>query len=205
MPCCLWLGIKIGRTIKLFHCCWWHRCHWKICRCRPNFCITWSQYGTARISAFPIPFGSALGAMPLAHKAEHLNGGKGWISQIRLCKFRGTFTVERSHKYLQIRGLNLGIKNANELRNTIETLPGGPQWRTKKIPMPGCNLKEDPVLIYKDAWEAFTYIFSNSALEGNMEFAPYHTFQDESKTVRLYDQPMSGDYVWHIQVCCSSL
>ena len=55
-------------------------------------------------------------------------------------------------------------------------------------------------LYFRDALECFKSLFGNPLFSGHMDFVPRREYADEEKTERLYNEIMTGDRAWALQV-----
>ena len=59
---------------------------------------------------------------------------------------------------------------------------------------------EPMTLYFRDALECFKYLFGNPLFSDYMDFIPRREYVDEERTERLYNEIMTGDRVWTLQV-----
>ena len=78
-------------------------------------------------------------------------------------------------------------------------LPAGPQWSYKTVPTL-VPTKDDIVLYFRDPIECLKSLFSNPLYHKHIELVPYRCYTSAAKTNRVYDEWMSGDVSWTIQV-----
>lgn len=95
--------------------------------------------------------------------------------------------------------MNLSFKTAKELRSRIESLPKGPLWKstTWKTPYP---TKKPLTLYYRDPIECLQSLMSNPLLKGSIDFTPFKLWKTAERVVRVYNEWLSGDAAWKIQV-----
>lgn len=56
------------------------------------------------------------------------------------------------------------------------------------------------VLLYRDGFECFKFLFRNPIFQGNFDVAPTQEFPDAEKKTRIYTEIMTGNRAWEIQV-----
>lgn len=56
------------------------------------------------------------------------------------------------------------------------------------------------MLYYRDTLECFKRLFGNPLFSGYMDFIPRRKYTSEEKTERLYNEIMTGDRAWVLQV-----
>ena len=78
-------------------------------------------------------------------------------------------------------------------------LPSGPQWSYKTVPTLAPT-KDDVILYFQDPIECLECVFSNPFYHEHIDLVPYHRYTSADKTNRVYDEWMSGDVAWKIQV-----
>ena len=88
----------------------------------------------------------------------------------------------------------LSFTSARSLRTKVELLPGGPQWMSKTIVMPGGVTKTPLVLYYRDGLEVFKHIFGNPEFRDFMSFIPQRIYSDSNKVTRVYTEMLTGDW-----------
>jgi hypothetical protein len=104
----------------------------------------------------------------------------------------------------KIRQLPLSFRTAKELRGLAEMLPPGPQWKCQ--PWETVYPTKIPVkLYYRDAIECLESLFGNPLFADALQFAPFRLFKTAQKLVRVYNEWMSGNVAWEMQVSSHSL
>ena len=59
----------------------------------------------------------------------------------------------------------------------------------------------DPViLLYRDALECFKFQFADPLFADHMDYIPRREYADKRKAERLYNEIMTGDRAWNLQV-----
>ena len=99
----------------------------------------------------------------------------------------------------------MSFHTAKALRGRIEMLPKVPDWRSKKITLPGYVTREPMYLFFRDALDCAEYLFSNPLFAGHMDFSPTRLYRDAEQTIRIYSEWMTGEAAWNMQVCFSAL
>ena len=56
------------------------------------------------------------------------------------------------------------------------------------------------MLYFRDALECFKYLFGNPLFSDYMDFVPRREYADREKNERLYNEIMTGDRAWMLQV-----
>ena len=56
------------------------------------------------------------------------------------------------------------------------------------------------MLYYREAIECVKYLCENPLFSGHMDFIPRREYAGEEKTERLYNEMMTGDRAWNLQV-----
>ena len=67
--------------------------------------------------------------------------------------------------------------------------------------VPGGTTTEPITFYYRDGLEVFKNILSDPSYRGSMDFIPRRVWQDHRKQSRVYDEIMTADFAWDIQVC----
>ena len=57
------------------------------------------------------------------------------------------------------------------------------------------------ILYYRSAIECLEFKLSDPRYKDHLDFIPRREYTDESKTERLYNEIMTGDLAWSLQVC----
>lgn len=78
-------------------------------------------------------------------------------------------------------------------------LPQGPQWKCKpwKLDHP---TKHPVNLFYRDSIECLRALFGNPLFSDVMHYTPFREFRTAAKLVRVYEEWMSANTAWDIQV-----
>lgn len=97
----------------------------------------------------------------------------------------------------------MSFHTAKALRGRIEMLPKVPDWKSKKITIPGYATREPMHLFFRDALDCVEYLFGNPLFAGHMDFSPTRLYQTAEQMIRVYSEWMTGDIAWNMQVCSS--
>ena len=89
---------------------------------------------------------------------------------------------------------------AKALRGRIEMLPKVPDWKSKKIILPGYITQELMYLFFRDALDCVEYLFGNPLFAEHMDFLPTRLYRDAERTIRIYSEWMTGKTAWNMQV-----
>ena len=94
----------------------------------------------------------------------------------------------------------LSFSSAQEMRARIELLPGPPAWKEVEVHVEGGTTKDPLTLYYRDGLECFKHIFGCPLYDKYMDYCPCREYTTEEKTERLYNEMMTGDRAWTLQV-----
>ena len=92
------------------------------------------------------------------------------------------------------------FRSAQELRSRIEILPQTPVWMSCEVSVPGGSTKDPLRLVYRDGLECFSFLFGNPLFVNHMDYSPRRVWVDDNMESRIYDEPMTGDFAWNLQV-----
>jgi hypothetical protein len=96
--------------------------------------------------------------------------------------------------------LQLSYKNARALHQKINReLPDVAPWSRTVIRISGINGEFE--LFMRDPVECIKELWANPGCLDHLTYAPEHRFADEGKAERAYNELMSGDRSWEMQVC----
>ena len=107
--------------------------------------------------------------------------------------------IHPSFKIWQVCKMALSFSSAKDLRSRIEMLPGGPKWLSKEMETESPTI-DKVYLYYKNPLHCLQYILHNPLFSDHLQFAPYRLYQSIDKQIRLYDEWLSGDVSWTLQV-----
>ena len=105
---------------------------------------------------------------------------------------------------VQVRRRPLSFTSAQEMRARIEILPGPPAWKEMEVHVEGGTTRDPLTLYYRDGLECFKHIFGCPLYDKYMDFVPRREYTNGEKTERLYNEMMTGDRAWTLQVYLSS-
>ena len=94
----------------------------------------------------------------------------------------------------------LSFSSSREMKACAALLPATVPWKQVEIRVRGAVTKEPLTLYYRDALECFKYLFGNPLFSGYMDFKPRREYTSEERTERLYNEMMTGDRAWNLQV-----
>ena len=100
----------------------------------------------------------------------------------------------------QVKGRPLSFSSSREMRGRTGLLPATVPWKQVQVQVRGGVTTEPMTLYFRDALECFKYLFGNPLFSGYMDFIPRREYADEEKTERLYNEIMTGDRAWTLQV-----
>lgn len=97
------------------------------------------------------------------------------------------------------RKLELSYKNSRALYQKIDhELPGVTPWCRSVIQISGIH--EEFELFMRDPVKCIKELWANPAYLDHLTYVPECRFADEGKTKRIYDELMSGNWSWEVQV-----
>lgn len=86
------------------------------------------------------------------------------------------------------------------MRTRNALLPATVPWKQVEVNVPGGSAKEPLVLYFRDALECFKRFLANPLLRDHLDFTPRREYTNEGKTERLFNEIMTGDRAWTLQV-----
>ena len=92
------------------------------------------------------------------------------------------------------------FSSAQELRTRIELLPSPPRWKADEIEVEGRDTKDPLIFYYRDGLDCFKFLLANPLFIDYMDVSPRREYTDEKKSERLYNEIMTGDLAWTLQV-----
>ena len=101
---------------------------------------------------------------------------------------------------VQVKHRPLSFCSAQEMRARIEHLPSPPRWKEVEVGVEGGTTKDPLTLYYRDGLECFEFLFGNPLFLDHMEYIPRHEFTTGESSERLYNEMMTGDRAWDLQV-----
>lgn len=98
-----------------------------------------------------------------------------------------------------MKNASLSFRSAKELRTRAEILPSGPRWLCE--PMEADYPVKKPIrLFYRNAVDCLQTLLSHPHFEPHISFVPRKVWTSAAKICRIYDEWLSGDRAWRIQV-----
>ena len=94
----------------------------------------------------------------------------------------------------------LSFSSSREMRARAALLPATVPWKQVEIKVRGATTKEPLTLYYRDALECFKHLFGNPLFLDHMEYVPRREFTTGESSERLYNEMMTGDRAWDLQV-----
>ena len=101
---------------------------------------------------------------------------------------------------VQVKRRPLSVFSAREMRARIENLPSPPCWKEVEVSVEGGTTKDPLTLYYRDGLECFKFLFGNPLFQDHMEYVPRREFTAGEKPERLFNEIMTGDRAWALQV-----
>ena len=98
--------------------------------------------------------------------------------------------------------MSLSFRSSKELRARAEMLPTGPRWECETM-TPEYPTKQPPHLFYRDLIMCLQALLSHPLFEPHISFVPRRIWTTAAKVCRVYDEWLSGDHAWSIQVSFS--
>lgn len=78
-------------------------------------------------------------------------------------------------------------------------LPSGPRW--KSLPLrPSVPTKHQVTLYYRDPIECLQALLSHPLFEHRISFVPRKVWSTAGRAVRVYEDWLSGNHAWELQV-----
>jgi len=102
----------------------------------------------------------------------------------------------------QMKDILLSFRSAKELRTCVETLTSGLWWLCNVLPIK-YPTKQPVRLFYHDPIECLQALLSHPLFESHISFVPRRVWTSAAKICHIYDEWLSGDCTWNIQVCLS--
>lgn len=103
----------------------------------------------------------------------------------------------------QIKTLPISFRSARRLRERAEMLPSGPLWRSLSV-SPTVPTKRVVNLYYRDPIDCIQALLSHPAFEQHISFVPRKVWSTAARLVRVYDEWLSGEHAWELQVGSST-
>lgn len=100
----------------------------------------------------------------------------------------------------QVKRRPLSFSSAREMRARIEILPSPPRWKEVEVEVGGGTTKKPLTLYYRDGLECFKFLFGNPLFLNHMDYTPRREYVGVEKRERLYNEMMTGNRAWTLQV-----
>ena len=94
----------------------------------------------------------------------------------------------------------LSFSSSRQMRSRTGLLPTTVPWKQIEVKVRGGTTSEPMMLYFRDALECFKCLFGNPLFSDYMDFVPRHEYTDREKNERLYNEIMTGDRAWALQV-----
>ena len=101
----------------------------------------------------------------------------------------------------QVRKQGLSFASSRELRQRIDLLPDTVPWKQAVVRVSGGSTTQPLNFFYRPALDCFKFLFGNPLFANYMDLVPRREYTDGDKTERLYNEIMTGDRAWTLQVC----
>lgn len=101
---------------------------------------------------------------------------------------------------VQIKRRPLSFFSAREMRVRIENLPSPPRWKEVEVSIEGGTTRDPLTFYYRDGLECFKFLFGDPLFQDHMEYVPRREFTAGEKPERLFNEIMTGDRAWALQV-----
>ena len=101
---------------------------------------------------------------------------------------------------VQVKRRPLSFFSAREMRVRIENLPSPPRWKEVEVSIEGGTTRDPLTLYYRDGLECFKFLFGDPLFQDHMEYVPRCEFTAGEKPERLFNEIMTGDRAWALQV-----
>lgn len=121
------------------------------------------------------------------------------IYHLHVCSLVITTTL-----FDQIKKLLISFRSARQLRLRAEMLPSGPSWKSLPI-RPTAPTKRAVTLYYRDPVDCIQALLSNPYFDRHISFVPRKVWSTAARMVRIYDEWLSGDHAWELQVGIRSI
>lgn len=93
----------------------------------------------------------------------------------------------------------MSFSSARALKKIIAKIPSHAPWIKTSLSVRGVKQKFD--LFYRDPRLVVQDLWSRVNLQGKIALQPERRYTDTSRTVRLYSDFNTGDWMWKTQVC----
>lgn len=103
---------------------------------------------------------------------------------------------------IQLQEVPLSFHTGNQLRARAELLPSGPAWLCEEL-QPEGPCKQSAKLFYRQPLECLQSLLSHPLLAPHIDFVPRKVWTSAARICRIYDEWLTGDRAWNIQVSTS--
>ena len=79
-------------------------------------------------------------------------------------------------------------------------LPSGPHWKSHVLPTQVPTKQRQPIVYYHDPLECIQSLLSHPYFASHISFVPQKIWLTSARVVRVYEEWMSGDHAWDLQV-----
>ena len=100
----------------------------------------------------------------------------------------------------QVKNRPLSFSSSRGMRDRTGLLPATVPWKQVQVQIQGGVTAEPMTLYFRDALECYKCLFGNPLFSGYMDFVPRHEYADEQRMECLYNEIMTGDRAWTLQV-----
>ncbi|KAI5987812.1 hypothetical protein EDD15DRAFT_2173050 [Pisolithus albus] len=98
-----------------------------------------------------------------------------------------------------LQGIPLSFHTGKQLRARAEVLPSGPAWLCEEME-PESPTKHPVRLFYRQPLECLQSLLSHPLLTPHISFVPRKVWTSAARVCHIYDEWLSGDRAWEIQV-----
>lgn len=102
--------------------------------------------------------------------------------------------------YFQVKDRPFSFTSAQEMRARVELLPSPPRWKQEVIEVDGGDASKPLTLYYRNGLACFRFLFGNPLFFNHMDYCPRREFTSETRADRLYNEIMTGERAWDLQV-----
>ncbi|KIM57131.1 hypothetical protein SCLCIDRAFT_131146, partial [Scleroderma citrinum Foug A] len=99
-----------------------------------------------------------------------------------------------------IKNVPLSFCSAKELRTHAETLPSGPRWLCEMV-LTEYPTKQPARVFYRNPIDCLQSLLSHPLFKSHILFVPRWVWTCAAKICCIYDEWLSGDHTWSMQVC----
>ncbi|KAI6025376.1 hypothetical protein PISMIDRAFT_16871 [Pisolithus microcarpus 441] len=98
-----------------------------------------------------------------------------------------------------VKQLPISFRSAKELHLCTEMLPSGPCWKSHTL-LPQVLTKRKPIIYYRDLLECLQSLLSHPLFTSHISFIPRRVWSLSVRIVRIYEEWMSGNHAWSLQI-----